>query len=139
MASEPATVRESIVARYRRWSHDCAIEWAMTGTLPSSPKKKDAKKPADGAGGSDTKGTSVLQQLVREVGIGTTYPVLTKTNYSDWSRLMKVKLKARGLWRAIDVGDADDQEDMMALDALCTVVPPELARVIADKETAKEA
>jgi hypothetical protein len=49
---------------------------------------------------------------------------------------MKVKLKARGLWRAIDAGDVDDQEDMMALDALSSVVPPrEMARAIFDKET----
>jgi hypothetical protein len=51
---------------------------------------------------------------------------------------MKVKLKARGLWWAIDVGDVDDQEDMMALDALCSAVPPEMARVISDKETTME-
>jgi hypothetical protein len=77
--------------------------------------------------------------LVREVGVGSSYPVLTKTNYSDWARLMRVKLKARGLWRAIDVGDVDDQEDMMALDALCSAVPPEMARAISDKETAMAA
>jgi ketosteroid isomerase-like protein len=38
-----------------------------------------------------------------------------------------------------DGSDVDDQEDMMALDALCTAVPPELARAICDKETSKEA
>jgi hypothetical protein len=132
VASEPATVRESLVARYRRWNRDRAIEWAMTG----------AKKPTDGAGGSDTKGAAVLQKLVREVGIGSSYPTLTKSNYSDWARLMKVKLKARRLWQAVNDGDGsdvDDQEDMMALDALCTAVPPELARAICDKETSKEA
>jgi uncharacterized membrane protein YgcG len=52
---------------------------------------------------------------------------------------MKVKLKARGLWMAIDGGDVDDQEDMMALDTLCSAVPPELAWTIADKAMAKEA
>jgi hypothetical protein len=52
---------------------------------------------------------------------------------------MKVKLKARGLWMAINDDDVDDQEDMMALDALCSVVPPKLAQGIADKATAKEA
>jgi hypothetical protein len=81
----------------------------------------------------------VFQRLVREVGVGSSYPTLTKTNYSDSARLMKVKLRARGLWRAIDGGDVEEQEDMMALDALCSAVPPEMARAIADKETAKEA
>jgi hypothetical protein len=112
----------------------------MGGSPPLSPKKKDDKKVGDGAGGSNTKdGAAVFQQLVREVGVGSSYLVLTKTNYSDWARLMRVKLKAHGLWRAIDVGDVDDQKDMMALDALCSAVPPEMARAISDKEMAMAA
>jgi hypothetical protein len=140
VASEPLSVRESIVARYRRWNRDRAIEWAMSGTTPPSPKKV-GKKPDDGTGGSggDTKGAAVLQRLVRGVWIGSSYPVLTKTNYSDSARLMKVKLKARGLWETINASAVDDQEDMMALDALCSAVPTELARAIADKDTTKEA
>jgi hypothetical protein len=39
----------------------------------------------------------------------------------------------------IDDGDVDMQEDMMALDALCSAVPPELTSVIANKEMVKEA
>jgi hypothetical protein len=138
VASEPLPVRESIVARYRRWNRDRAIEWAMSGT---TPPKKVRKKPGDGTGGSggDTKGAAVLQRLVRGVGIGSSYPVLTKTNYSDWARLMKVKLKARGLWETINASAVDDQKDMMALNALCSAVPAELARAITDKDTAKEA
>ncbi|CAA6674804.1 unnamed protein product [Spirodela intermedia] len=50
--------------------------------------------------------------------------MLTKTNYSDWALLMKVKLRARLLWTAIEKGAA---------------VPPEMWPVIANKETAKEA
>jgi hypothetical protein len=33
--------------------------------------------------------------VIREVGGGSSYPTLTKTNYSDWALLMKVKLKVR--------------------------------------------
>jgi hypothetical protein len=36
---------------------------------------------------------------------------------------MKVKLKARALWSIIENGGTDQQE-MMALDALCSAVPP---------------
>ncbi|KAG8090925.1 hypothetical protein GUJ93_ZPchr0011g27582 [Zizania palustris] len=40
----------------------------------------------------------VIQRVTREVGGGgTSYPVLTKTNYSDWALLMKVKFKACAL------------------------------------------
>ena len=65
--------------------------------------------------------------------------MLTKTNYSDWALLMKVKLRARLLWTAIEKGGVKPHEDMQALDALCIAVPPEMWPVIADKETAKEA
>lgn len=55
------------------------------------------------------------------------YPILTKTNYNDWALLMKIKMQAWCLWRAIDPGeDVSESEDRMALDALCTAVPPEM-------------
>jgi hypothetical protein len=39
----------------------------------------------------------VIQRVIPEVGGGSSYPALTKTNYSGWALLMKVKLKARAL------------------------------------------
>ncbi|CAA6659353.1 unnamed protein product [Spirodela intermedia] len=87
------------------------------------------------AGGKD----GVVQRVIREVSAGTGFPMLTKTNYSDWALLMKVKLRARLLWTAIEKGGVEPHEDMQALDALCSAVPPEMWPVIANKETAKEA
>ncbi|CAA7408159.1 unnamed protein product [Spirodela intermedia] len=87
------------------------------------------------AGGKD----GVVQRVIREVSAGTGFPMLTKTNYSDWALLMKVKLRARLLWIAIEKGGVEPHEDMQALDALCSAVPPEMWPVIANKETAKEA
>lgn len=72
-------VRESTTVRYCRWNRDRTIEWAMAGSQPSSPKMKNEKKPVDGTGASDTKeGTAVFQQLVREVGVRSSYSALTK-------------------------------------------------------------
>jgi hypothetical protein len=65
--------------------------------------------------------------------------VLTKTNYSDWALLMRVKLKVWGLWVTVDKGDVDPQEDMMALDTLVLTVPPKMLATVADKKTAKKA
>jgi hypothetical protein len=67
------------------------------------------------------------------------YPILTKSNYNQWSLLMRIKMEARGLWGAIDPGDADFQVDLMALDAICSVVPPEMITVLATKDSALEA
>jgi hypothetical protein len=52
---------------------------------------------------------------------------------------MKVKLKARGLWPAVESGRGNHQEDMMALDVLSSTVPLEMVSVVASKDMAKSA
>jgi hypothetical protein len=81
----------------------------------------------------------MVQRVIREVSARSGYPTLTKTNYLDWALLMKVNLRARMLWDVIEHGGADIHEEMMALDALCSVVPSEMVSSIADKLTTKEA
>jgi hypothetical protein len=71
------------------------------------------------------------------VGGGCSYPTLTKTNYSNWALLMKVKLKAHGLWVAVEPGSGDLQDGMMALDVLSSAVPPKMVSVVASQDTAK--
>jgi hypothetical protein len=92
------------------------------------------------SGDDDTsKDGVVIQRVIREVGGGSSYPALTKTNYSNWALLMKVKLKARALWSVIENSGADQQEEMMALNTLRGVVPSEMVPTITKKETSKEA
>jgi hypothetical protein len=67
------------------------------------------------------------------------YPMLTKTNYNEWSLLMKIKLEARCLWNAVDPGDVEFHVDRMALDAICSAVPPEMVASIATKPSARAA
>jgi hypothetical protein len=81
----------------------------------------------------------VIQMVICEVGGGSSYPALTKTNYSDWTLLMKVKLKPQTLWSVIEDDGTDQQEELMVLDKLCGAVPPEMVPTIAKKETTKEA
>uniref|UniRef100_A0A0A8YF23 Uncharacterized protein n=1 Tax=Arundo donax TaxID=35708 RepID=A0A0A8YF23_ARUDO len=52
---------------------------------------------------------------------------------------MKIKLQARGLWDAVCYGDADFQEDRMALDAIVNAVPEEMIESLAVKESAEDA
>ena len=63
--------------------------------------------PKIGSGGKagdsgEAESGTVVQRVIREVGGGSSYPTLTKTNYADWALLMKVKLKARALWTCIE-------------------------------------
>ena len=80
----------------------------------------------------------VVERVVKEVGSGK-YPTLTRTNYAEWSLLMKVMLQARGLWDAIEYGAANFQEDRMALEAILHAVPPEMMSGLAVKRTSQEA
>jgi hypothetical protein len=52
---------------------------------------------------------------------------------------MNIKLKARGLWSAVESGGGDHQEDMMALDVLSSAVPSEMVYAVASKDTAMSA
>jgi hypothetical protein len=77
--------------------------------------------------------------VIREVRGGSSYLALTKTNYSDWALLIKVKLKTQALSSVIEDDGADQQEEMTALNALCDTLPLEMVPTIAQKEMAKEA
>jgi hypothetical protein len=77
---------------------------------------------------------------VREIGVGlANWPLLTKTNYTEWALIMKIKLQARNLWEAIEPEDVTLQEDRMALDAITSAVPQEMLASLAVKVTAAEA
>jgi hypothetical protein len=65
--------------------------------------------------------------------------MLTKTNFTEWNLVMKVKLQAWQLWNAVRYGDADLHEDRRALEALLAVVPIEMASTLANKQNTKDA
>jgi hypothetical protein len=77
---------------------------------------------------------------VRVIGAGpANWPLLTKTNYTEWALIMKIKLQARNLWEAIQLGDATLQEDRMALDTITSAVPQEMLASLAVKDITAEA
>ena len=76
--------------------------------------------------------------MVREVS-GTSWPTLTRTNYGEWSVTMKVKLRARQLWNAVDKGTENEEDDMSALEAILAAVQAEYMEPLGVKSSAKEA
>jgi hypothetical protein len=76
-------------------------------------------------------------RMVREMS--GQFPLLTKTNYSDWSAMMRVMLRARGLRVTVKEGATDEVEDQMAMEALLYGVPLEMAASFASKPFAKVA
>ncbi|CAO2204866.1 unnamed protein product [Urochloa humidicola] len=105
-------------------------------TPPGSPKKLLGGKGGDGASGS---GKGEVLRVVREIGGAANWPMLTKTNYTQWALLMKLKMKARHLWEAIEPGGVAPHEDCMALEAIASAVPSEMVASLAGKATALEA
>ena len=65
--------------------------------------------------------------------------MLTHTNYGEWAVTMKVKLRARRLWNAIDKGTNNEEDDMSALEAILAAVPAEYREPLGAKSSAKEA
>jgi hypothetical protein len=71
-------------------------------TPPVSPK--NGKKPVGSSGSGAAEG-AVVQRIVREVSIGpVNWPHLTKSNYTEWALLIKIKMQARNLWDAVEPG-----------------------------------
>jgi hypothetical protein len=85
----------------------------------------------------------IHERVVQErtnYGNSIVYPTLTATNYIEWALVMKINLRAQGLWEAVSgMGVAGDREDMAALSALLRAVPPEMVPVLAVKDTAADA
>jgi hypothetical protein len=83
----------------------------------------------------------VVERVVEKVASTgpANYPLLTKSNYNQRALLMRIKMEVRGLWEAVETGDADFQVDRMALDAICSAVPAEMITSLATKELALEA
>ena len=52
---------------------------------------------------------------------------------------MKVKLRARRLWNAIDKGTDNEEDDMSALEVILASVPAEYRELLGAKSSAKEA
>ncbi|XP_025801352.1 uncharacterized protein LOC112880817 [Panicum hallii] len=53
--------------------------------------------------------------------------------------MMRLMLKARHLWDAVDHDRVDEDDDLMALEAICKAVPAEMQETMANKPSAKAA
>jgi hypothetical protein len=77
--------------------------------------------------------------IVREVGPSGGWPTLTKTNYVEWTAVMRVRLQVQHMWKVVQYDDVDYYKDRWALDALIAAVPPEMQFSLSRKRTTKEA
>jgi hypothetical protein len=92
-----------------------------SSSLPSSGFAAD-KTPLGSGGNNDSNGSG--QRVVRKIDVGpANWSLLTKTNYTEWVLIIKIKLQTRNLWEAIEPGYVMLQEDRMTLDAITSAMP----------------
>jgi hypothetical protein len=85
-------------------------------------------------------GERVIERVIEKLSsAGIVYPTLTRTNYTEWSLVMKVNLQATGLWDVIESGDGDYRDDRTALAAILRAMPLEMQAGLAVKPTSTEA
>ena len=109
-------------------SHSCTPSDSRRRVSPSPPPRRQRGRER----------ILVERQVVKEVG-NAGWPMLTKTNYAEWSAMMKVMLRPRGLWVAVNHDDVSEHEDMMAMEAICKSIPPDMVVSMVNKESAKAA
>jgi hypothetical protein len=106
-----------------------------SSSLPSGSVVGKTPLGSGESGGSD----SADQRVVRVVDVRpANWPNLAKVNYTEWALIMKIKLHARNLWDAIEIGDVTLREDLMALDAITSAVSQEMLASLVVKKTAVE-
>jgi hypothetical protein len=84
----------------------------------------------------------VVERVVKEASATVQYPTLMRTNYNEWSLLMRVNLQAQGLWHAVEPEEEDAieyRDDRLAFAAILQAVPPEMLASLATKRTAQSA
>ena len=81
----------------------------------------------------------VVEHVIKRSSASIVYPTLTRTNYTEWSMVMRVNLQAQGLWEAVDPGTDDFHADRTALAAILRAVPQDMLTSLVQKETACEA
>nr|AAM01114.1 Putative retroelement [Oryza sativa Japonica Group]AAN04951.1 Putative retroelement [Oryza sativa Japonica Group]AAP52934.1 retrotransposon protein, putative, Ty1-copia subclass [Oryza sativa Japonica Group] len=115
----------------------------MSGDGVYTPPGRRSSSSGNGTDGSGTDGRNdsreLVVQQVKEAGVTLRYPVLTSSNYIEWSLLMKVNMQAQGVWDAVELGNTEHRIDRMALAAILQAVPSEMLATLASKDTAKEA
>ncbi|XP_062217702.1 uncharacterized protein LOC133917893 [Phragmites australis] len=100
---------------------------ASSSPPPRRPRRRDGVR------------ETVIERVVERSSAAIPYPILTRTNYDEWSSVVMVNLQAQGLWEVVSTGVGEYREDWNALAALLRAVPPEMQAGLARKDSAYDA
>jgi hypothetical protein len=92
--------------------------------------------------GTSEKDAEVMERAWNQAAGSLIWPMLSKSNYQEWSMHVRCNLEAMYLWDAIEPADASKVErhrDRLALGAMMRGVPPDMHSMLLNKKTAQEA
>ena len=84
-------------------------------------------------------GSSGKDQDVMERAWNQASPMLSRTNYQEWSAHVQCNLEAMYLWDAIESDKVERRRDRLALGAMIRGVPPEMHSMLLNKKSTREA
>jgi hypothetical protein len=119
-----------------------------TDDLDGEQKVKHSRSPSRRRGRSHSRrrsGSRVVERVIERPSANVAWPMLTRTNYSEWALVMQVNYQTLRVWDVVEHGidDNDDedeyQQDRQAMAGLLRSVPSEMWATLGRKETVKEA
>jgi len=111
-------------------------------------KGKSSRSPQRHRGRSHSRrrsGSRVVERVIERSSANVAWPMLTRTNYSEWALVMQVNFQTLRVWDVVEVGideDADEdeyQQDRQAMADLLRSVPSKMWATLARKQTVQEA
>uniref|UniRef100_A0A453QQD9 DUF4219 domain-containing protein n=1 Tax=Aegilops tauschii subsp. strangulata TaxID=200361 RepID=A0A453QQD9_AEGTS len=69
--------------------------------------------------GSGSGEVRIIERVVRQTSSMVQLPPLTRTNYTEWALVMRVRLQAQGLWEVVEHGAVIDYRDDRVALASC--------------------
>ena len=86
----------------------------------------------------------VIERVIRETTTAIVqYSMLTRSNYNEWTLLMRVNLQAQGLWHTVEPEEGETieyrEDRRLAFAAILRFVPPEMLASLSTKRTAQSA
>jgi hypothetical protein len=130
-------LREEIAAE----KEEEELEYGEEEEEVKSPRRRSPSPPVRrrGRGGGRRESPVYDRVVYRDSGSGTNWPMLSKTNYHEWSQEMKLRMQARDLWDAVEEERVSFRDDRRAMEVIVAAVPKEMGIPLIDKRTAKEA
>ena len=90
-------------------------------------------------GDASGKDKDVMERAWNQAVGNLVWPMLTRTNYQEWSALVQCNLEGMYLWDAIESDKVERRRDRLALGAMIRSVPQDMHSMLLNKKSVKEA